>query len=1525
MLATLINEKRLCDLQLPDKISGKYWMTDICDGRHRRLLAIEASLDEKFWVVKTTKQVTFVGSAVADSDHIRLTPGVQFELRIYEENYFLSLDEDTNDRVAFQKLQIQSDASVSIGRGLDNAIILDNSYVSSHHALLQYRGGQWSISDQNSQNGTYVNHIRMTGEMFLFPGDVIYIQGLRAIVGKDYLSVNNPNGMVQLNTDVFSQYTYEESNRNRESSKSETRSYYYRSPHFEKTIPVLEFKVDAPSSPVTNEKTPMLLALGPSLVMGVASFVTGIFSVTNGLQDGKSFVDVLPTMIMSLAMLTGMIIFPFILKKREKKQRLEDAKERKQKYLAYLSHLSNETEVYKRRQKEMLESRSPVISKLASEDTFWERKLWNRTPLQEDFLRLRIGSGNRKMFENISFPEQRFTVDDDDLMESLNAFRDEERLLTDVPMELCLRDYRALGIIGSHDGIYNMLHNLLLQVALLHSYDEVKIICLCDEDDLERISYIKTMRHIWDNEGKRRYLACTNQETRELSIYARKYLFSMDRETKEDGDIYYIILSLSQELLNSCAFVQDILEDESFTNYTLICAYDKLKALPKECHTVIEVQGKQGMLQKEDGALISFLQDSVDEEDAEKYIRQTAAYELDLNRGSFELPGAILFMQMFGVGKCEHLNILNRWKENNPVQSLRTPIGVDTNGATFYLDLHEKYHGPHGLVAGMTGSGKSEFLITYILSMAVNYHPDEVAFVLIDYKGGGLAGAFENDSVRLPHLAGTITNLDGNAVMRAMQSITSELRRRQTIFNQARLIANEATMDIYKYQKMYREGMLSEPIPHLFIIADEFAELKSQQPEFLEQLISTARIGRSLGVHLILATQKPAGVVNEQIWANSKFKVCLKVQDRADSNDMLKRPDAAELVETGRFYLQVGYNELFELGQSAYSGGLYEDTDEATSANEDEIEIINHQGEVVDSIKERGAVSAEKGTQIVNILSYMGNLAKSENLQQRQLWLPEIPPVIMADDVIKKYSQTWDTNPSALIGEYDDPYHQSRHPLVIDFENMGNVLLYGAVGSGKEMFISALLYSLFEKYSVEQLHNYILDFDSEGLKVFQNAPHNGGVLLDGDLEGLQSFFTMLRDELKRRKKKLSDSAETFAGYQKNHPGEMPYYIVIIHNYIHFYENYEAYDDVVVSLTRECPKYGIYFLISANNASGIRYRLEQNFGKRYVLSLNDKSDYSVLLGNTGGIFPDGQRGRGLIREDEIYMFQTMSLTPEEDNRIEFLRKMCERWPERESHQKAKKIPMIPKFISGMEYADKKYGAENMVLGVSFRTYQEQIVDMTKRNILFVISQSEDTLRFFEGGILECLSHNDSIRKVVVNGKGMLRELTGDIYETLGDDLETSIVSLFETVVERNNNYKDTQGHPTVDMTPMLIILSDYGKLSDALSEDGKDKLRVMLDKTREFCQMYFIVTDNYQATGRYSTEGWIGNRTEGTGLWLGEGVDSQMRFSVNRSRGYVTSGDESCLGYYIKGGKAAKIRPIMAEQAEEIINEQQNIG
>lgn len=303
---------------------------------------------------------------------------------------------------------------------------------------------------------------------------------------------------------------------------------------------------------------------------------------------------------------------------------------------------------------------------------------------------------------------------------------------------------------------------------------------------------------------------------------------------------------------------------------------------------------------------------------------------------------------------------------------MAAPLGVNAKDEIVTLNLHEKAHGPHGLVAGTTGSGKSEILQSYILSAATIFHPYEIGFVIIDFKGGGMVNQFRD----LPHLIGAITNIDGNEVQRSLKSIKAELMKRQNLFAEA------GVNHIDKYIELYKEKRVTVALPHLVIIVDEFAELKAEQPDFMKELISAARIGRSLGVHLILATQKPSGVVDGQIWSNSKFKLCLKVQSKEDSNEVLKTPLAAEIKEPGRAYLQVGNNEIFELFQSAYSGApaTMEDTE---GSKEFQISQLNFAGmrKVVYQKKKEKRKDAHNKNQLEAIVEYIAAYCKKNILQ----------------------------------------------------------------------------------------------------------------------------------------------------------------------------------------------------------------------------------------------------------------------------------------------------------------------------------------------------------------------------------------------------------------------------------------------------------------------------------------------------------------------------------------------------------------
>ena len=583
--------------------------------------------------------------------------------------------------------------------------------------------------------------------------------------------------------------------------------------------------------------------------------------------------------------------------------------------------------------------------------------------------------------------------------------------------------------------------------------------------------------------------------------------------------------------------------------------------------------------------------------------------------------------------------------------------------------------------------------------MAMNYSPDDVAFILIDYKGGGLTGAFENKltGVKLPHLAGTITNLDKAEINRALASIQSELKRRQELFNQAKIKLNESTLDIYKYQQMYRDGKIDEPVSHLFIISDEFAELKSQQSSFMQELISTARIGRSLGVHLILATQKPSGIVDDQIWSNSKFKVCLKVQERADSMDVIKCPDAVTLKNPGRFYLQVGYNDYFAMGQAAYAGTKYIPKDKIAKTVDRNVSFINNIGDTYRNIETVERVEGVSlGEELPNILKYICDNAATKHLLARKLWLDKIPAEIFVTNLIRKYSfipKLWEI--TAVVGEYDDPNNQKQGLLTVSFDETGNTLVYGAIG--KEIMLSSIIYSLIINHSSDEVNIYILDFGNEMFGSFLEAPQVGDVVFVNEDEKVVNLFATITKELERRKKLFATYNGSYNIFIKNSGKTLPRIIVVISNYEMLSETYEDFVGIISSLTRECEKYGIYFVISATGANGVRGKTTQNFSNTFCLQFNDDGDYSSVLGPVRGLIPSAIDGRGLVKLDgTVYEFQTAYPYKWDEINI-FIKNICNQLSEKVK-KRAETIAVLPEHVRMEDISSRITDIRNTPIGI-----------------------------------------------------------------------------------------------------------------------------------------------------------------------------------------------------------------------------------
>lgn len=1262
----MISSEQIYSLWLYYPPKGRLYFSD--QNNQRVDIPIYFDGTDKGWIVKTTTDSQFAG--LDGSYFTSKTISDQFIAAIRDENnqYLLYAEEADSQTSAFHHYRIRSNTEIRIGRSEDNDIIYYGALMSRHGATLSYQNNFFKVRDLHSANGIFVNGKRCS-ESELKLGDSIYIMGLQIIVGCGFISVNDDNRFTSIDTRkvIPVNSTDEVINSKPKYRTEQKQKLFNRYPRKMLSMPVNDIVIEGPPVSMSGNKIPLLLQVGSPLAMGATSVLSGFGNP---------------------AYIATSMMFPLLNAGFSEKQRKDYEERRVKFYTEYLGQKDKEIEIEKKNEEDSLRLNYPSLNTVLSYALNQKQRLWERRREDKDFLLLRIGAGNLPMQAKIEYPKERFHLEKDKLEEDMRELGSRKVFLENVPVILDLKKDIAIGVQGSEQMIMFFVRATAMRIAELYSYDEVKMIFLCRSEQLDKIEFIRYLPHVFDDMRSVRFIAVNENDAVQINKHLKDQ-FQKDIENETDlknilkKRPYYIVFSLDKSLFDASEIIKEAISKEQSVGLSLFALYDDL---PKECSLLLKLDDR-GV------NTITYLKDPekpdyhfeidpvLDQKMAFNSMHEIANTALKSVQKEFSLPKSVNFLDMYRVGNISHLNVLQRWKESNPVKSLAAPIGIGTDGQTFYLDLHQKSQGPHGLVAGMTGSGKSEFLITYILSMAINYDPNDVAFLLIDYKGGGLAGAFDDPArgIHLPHLVGTITNLDGSTMQRSFAAVQSELSRRQRIFNHAKTISGEGTMDIYIYQRLFHSGIVKDPLPHLFIISDEFAELKQQQPEFLDQLISIARIGRSLGVHLILATQKPSGVVNDQIRSNTKFQVCLKVQDRTDSIDMLDKPDAAELKETGRFYIQVGYHEYYAMGQAAWSGCEYIPQDAYVEQVDDSIDTIDNTGQISLSQKPVKDSQTVQGTQLTAIVRYLSELAMEEKIEPRQLWMAPLPKVLSAEKM-KQNNQSEENGIQAVVGMMDDPQNQRQLPLNIEIQNKGNLLIFGDQGSGKTTFLQTLLLTLSEKYTSEDVNYYILDYSSRSLKLFQSLPHTGAVLDEDQNQYIQPFFELI-DNIIQKRKKLFEQQEVDTFEASNEIQKLPLVLVVIDNLAALgeinggYQYFSKFDDYLKAGTT----YGIRYIVSVNHINDVSIRIRQEMPYRIAFHMKDNYDYGEALNIRTKYEPLETPGRGMVEfEGRGLEFQIAKFMAGESNK-DRLQKLKEEMKEianrNVSYKPAETLPII----------------------------------------------------------------------------------------------------------------------------------------------------------------------------------------------------------------------------------------------------------
>ncbi|MEU9209060.1 FtsK/SpoIIIE domain-containing protein [Streptomyces sp. NPDC048415] len=897
-------------------------------------------------------------------------------------------------------------------------------------------------------------------------------------------------------------------------------------------------------------------------------------------------------------------------------------------------------------------------------------RLWERRRTDADHLLLRVGSGQLPSEVVLDDPER------DDHK------REVTWTIEDAPVALPLSERGVIGIAGPGDSAQALGRWAVAQTAVLHSPLDVQFYVLTENSGRESWDWVRWLPHSRPAGAQdANVLIGTDAETVGARIgELTQLLDARQKSAKQNGnkasfsDPDIIVVWDGSRRLRSMPGVVRLLREGPAMCMYAICLDAEERFLPGECQAIVIAEPKpeehptaQQFTQAAPAAPGGFPSfhawHAAEADDAHSGVQKalelrlrvqqtgiarvrnvrpdfvSAAWCARLSRalsplrdisGETEdsaLPGSSRLLDVLQLEPPSSDAITARWRMGG--QSTMAVIGESYDGP-FGIDMRRD--GPHGLIAGTTGSGKSELLQTIVASLAVANTPENMTFVLVDYKGGS---AFK-DCVKLPHTVGMVTDLDAHLVERALESLGAELKRREHI------LAAADAKDIEDYQDLVRRDPSHAPVPRLLIVIDEFASMVRDLPDFVSGLVNIAQRGRSLGIHLLLATQRPSGVVSPEIRANTNLRIALRVTDGGESTDVIDSPEAGHISKStpGRAYVRLGHASLvpFQSGRvggrrpgaadpaalAPWAGPLgWEDLGRAAlekpKAEAREQEEITDLKVLVDAVRE--------ANQVLGIPA------------QHSPWLPALSETLLLDEIqLPAFAGGPGKLPPAPYGVEDLPADQARRPVVVDFASFGHLLIGGAPRSGRSQVLRTLAGSLARTHSAADVHLYGIDCGNGALNALTRLPHCGAVVSRNQTERVVRLIARLKGELTRRQDLLADKGFADIGEQRAAVPEderLPHIVVLLDRWEGWLPTLGEYDhgdltDQLTAMMREGASAGLHMVMT-----GDRQILSSRIGSltedKYALRLADRSDFSLIGINARKVPEEIPPGRGYRNE------------------------------------------------------------------------------------------------------------------------------------------------------------------------------------------------------------------------------------------------------------------------------------------------------
>ena len=1116
-----------------------------------------------------------------------------------------------------------------IGRDASSDVVLTDSLVSKRHARIEVTRTV-DLVDLNSANGLLVDGGLVT-RVSLPTGGTIQLGD--SVIRFDIVApLEHDDGMGRTGPVQFN-----------------------RSPRVEPRYPGEEF--EGPEIP--KEEDPVQfpwIALAAPVVMGIA------FIFLPGTSAFRFLFIALAPIIM-----IGTFASQAMTRKRKRVLAIKKFDEQ----LAYLSEALGR-EATKERAVRLAEA--PSTEEVVTEARRFGPLLWTRRPEHWSFLNVRLGVGSAPTRNTVSGINSKNGLPE--YIERFEALVESHRLVDDVPLIDNLQEAGALGIAGSPIDSAGALHGILVQLAGLYSPAEVSFAGVVSPTWATQFEWLKWLPHtasphtplpmvqladslVTSNavlaqieeliESRTAGLSGPSSNNHgpislEDSAMARGQKVGNPEESKEDErpPLPCVVLLISDDAPVDRARLVSIIERATLAGVFPIWLSESVAKLPAACRTYLEVHETQSI---GDTASVSATVGYVRVGESFHAVSSslTSVQAMEFAKGlagvtdagaliadESDMPRSVSLLSLLGAEMSESSDaVIDRWQQNDSLHD-RTPgaphkarragklraIVGQSSLDSMHLDLRTQ--GPHALVGGTTGSGKSEFLQAWVLGMAAEYSPDRVSFLFVDYKGGS---AFA-DCVSLPHTVGLVTDLSPHLVRRALTSLRAELHHREHLFNRKKV------KDLIELEK---RGDPESP-PALILVIDEFAALVGEVPEFVDGVVDIAQRGRSLGIHLIMATQRPAGVIRDNLRANTNLRIALRMADAHDSVDVVGLPIAATFDPSipGRGVVKSGPGRVDSF-QTGYAGGW---TNAVVAAPAIEVADLafgyERQWDDPNPPQEEELDNLGPNDTARLVATIVKAATDAEVPNPRRPWLDEL--ALSYDLALLKQR----TDEELVLGVADDPTKQQQYPVYFQPDYDGNLAIYGTGGSGKSVALRTLAVAAGITPRGGPVQVYGIDFSSGGLRMLENLPHVGSIVSGDDSERVVRLIRMLRGMIDERVERYAAArAGTVTEYRTlaKRPQE-PRILLFVDGMATFRQEYEFSGTsnvfpMFAQILSDGRQVGIHVVVTADRPASVSPVIAASIQRRIALRLADDNDY-LLLDSPADVVTSGSApGRAIV--------------------------------------------------------------------------------------------------------------------------------------------------------------------------------------------------------------------------------------------------------------------------------------------------------